>query len=92
MVYNVGYRSISSIFRKEFRFQKGVCIMFCKKCGKALYDDCNFCHHCGEQQPAKKEEEKKEPEPDPTDATLLFAILILVAIGFYFLYVTGHIH
>ncbi len=65
--------------------------MFCKKCGNALYDDCNFCHHCGEKQPAK-EEEKKEPEPDPTDATLLFAILILVAIGFYFLYVTGHIH
>lgn len=67
-----------------------MCIMFCKKCGKPLYDDCNFCHHCGVEQPAK-EEEAKEPEADPTDATLLFAILILVAIGFYFLYVTGHI-
>lgn len=65
--------------------------MFCKKCGHALYDDCNFCHNCGEKQP-DKETPEPEPEPDPTDATLLFAILILVAIGFYFLYVTGHIH
>ena len=65
--------------------------MFCKKCGHALYDDCNFCHNCGEKQP-DKETPEPEPEPDPTDATLLFAILILVASGFYFLYVTGHIH
>lgn len=62
--------------------------MFCKKCGHALYDDCNFCHNCGEKQPDK---EKKEPEPEPSDATLLFAFLMVIAIVFYFLYATGHI-
>ena len=76
-----------------FLFLKGVCSMFCKKCGHALYDDCNFCHNCGEKQ-ADKENKEPEPEkkPETSDATLLFAMLVIIAIGFYFLYLTGHIH
>ena len=65
--------------------------MFCKKCGHALYDDCNFCHNCGEKLDNKDKVEEEAAEPEASDATLLFAIVILVAIGFYFLFITGHI-
>ena len=36
---------------------------FCRQCGEAIPDNCNFCTNCGA--PASAEEPENQPQPDP---------------------------